>query len=470
MSSDYMQENDSTANGEGQVTEPEEQAYQEIFTEIDKQQSRQKSWVKNLVILAVSLLIFFQLGLFKGGLQGVLTIILVLLIHETGHLLGMRLFGYKNVQMFFIPFFGAAVSGESRNVATYKRAIISLLGPVPGIIIGCVLIFMFATTGRQNYFNLAAMFLFINIFNLLPFYPLDGGRFLYTVIFSRNRYLELCFRIFAALALIIIGYALGAWLLALLGLLNLWAVRMPFKLAKVAKEVRQSETYCDSFDGVDNKDIDSETVPPSIAKVIIDKLYEYFPPPVEISTIARYTKELWERICFRPAGIFSTAALLIVYLFVFCLPLVALIGSMIVSTIERKGFVETKIVEYQRADGSKGLKEQIYLHERLDSEIELDPESHLYHGRDIQYQYVDPNIILCEGTWSQGMLDGEWKVYDGEEELMRVTDYNQGNFVSRKVKIDGEWVEKKWEDLPFLTRWRIRRYQKRPRSPTVRKQ
>ncbi len=85
-----MEENDSTANGEGQVTESEEQAYQEILTEIDKQQSRQKSWVKNLVILAVSLLIFFQLGLFKGGLQGVLTIILVLLIHETGHLLGMR--------------------------------------------------------------------------------------------------------------------------------------------------------------------------------------------------------------------------------------------------------------------------------------------------------------------------------------------------------------------------------------------
>ena len=104
MSNDYMEENGSTANGEGQVMEPNEEAYQEILTEIDKQQSRQKSWVKNLVILAVSLLIFFQLGLFEGGLRSVVMLVLVLLIHETGHLLGMRFFGYQNVQMFFIPF------------------------------------------------------------------------------------------------------------------------------------------------------------------------------------------------------------------------------------------------------------------------------------------------------------------------------------------------------------------------------
>jgi len=240
MADDYIEDNDSTTNGEGEVVQPEEQAYEEIFAEIDKQQSRQKSWVKNMLILAVSLLIFFQLGLFAGGLRGVVMLILVLLIHETGHLIGMRLFGYRNVQMFFIPFFGAAVSGKGRDVATYKKAIISLLGPLPGIIIGCVLMFMFAMTGRDDYLNLAGIFLFINVFNLLPFFPLDGGRFLYLVIFCRNRYMELFFRIFAALSLVAVGYALGAWLLALLGLFGLWGVRLPFRLAKISKEIRES--------------------------------------------------------------------------------------------------------------------------------------------------------------------------------------------------------------------------------------
>jgi Zn-dependent protease len=476
---DYFEEDGSSINDDDraaepddQVTEPDEQttespdqAYQEVLAEIEKQRSQQKSWVKNLVILVVSLLIFFQLGLFRGGLPSIVMLIAVLLIHETGHLLGMRLFGYRNVQMFFIPFFGAAVSGESRNVATYKKAIISLLGPLPGILMGCVLLFMFAGTGREIYFTLAAMFIFINCFNLLPFFPLDGGRFLYLVIFSRNRYLEFCFRVLAALALILVGYALGAWLLALLGLFNLWAVKLPLRLAKIASQVRDTPTCSDSLDGTDSASIDDEAVPEPIARVIIDKVYEHFPPPIELGTVAGYTKEIWERICFRPSGIPSTIGLLFVYFFVFCLPLAAFIGSMIVSVVEGRGFVQTELVRYDRPDGSQGLKEQIRFGGMLSSEIEVDPETNLYHGKDIQY--ADANAVLCEGYWSQGKLDGSWTTYDDQGETMRVTVYDNGAFVSRKEKTNGQWVDKKWEELPFIFRWRIRRYQKKPRGPTT---
>jgi hypothetical protein len=266
--------------------------------------------------------------------------------------------------------------------------------------------------------------------------------------------------------LILIGLYLDAWLLALLGLFNLWGVRLPFKLAKIANEVRQSATYQQSLEGIDKRDIDSHTVPPNTAKVVIDNVYEYFPPPVEISTIARYTKEIWERICFHPSGIFSTIALLIVYLFVFCLPFIALVGSMIVSVSERSGFAETKIVKYQKPDGTEGLKEQIYFFKKLDSEIEIDPQRYLYHGKDISYRYGDANSISAEGTWREGMLDGQWKVYNTQGDLIRVTVYDKGNFVSRRVKANGQWVEKKFEDLPFLTRWRLNRYKKKPRGAT----
>jgi Zn-dependent protease len=467
MTDDYSKNSNSSVDDKEVGEQAKEQAYEEIFAEIERQRTHQKSWLTNILVLAFSLLIFFQLGLFSFGLKGVVTLIGVLLIHEMGHLFGMRLFGYKNVQMFFIPFFGAAVSGEKRDVAAYKEAIVSLLGPAPGVIIGCVLMVMFATTGRKDYLDLAAMFLFINVFNLLPFYPLDGGRFLYTVLFSRNRYLELCFRVFAALALILVGYVLGAWLLALLGLINLWAVRIPFKLAKVVKQVKQSEAYRNLFAGADKVDIDSETIPPSVGKIIVDGVYEQFPPPVGINIIAGHTKQIWERISFRPGGVFSTAGLLIVYLLVFCLPPAALIGSMIVSVMERKGFVETKVVEYQKPDGSKGLKEQSYLSGKLESEVEVDPESYLYHGKEITY--ADANAISSEGTWSEGKLDGEWRGYDSQGEPVRVTIYDKGNFVSRREKVNGQWVEKKWEDLPFVFRWRIKRYQEKASGPAIKR-
>lgn len=462
MADDYSENSDSPSDDE----KMEEQAYEEILAEIERQRTHQKSWLTNILILGFSLLIFFQLGLFSFGLEGLLMIIIVLLVHEGGHLLGMQMFGYRNVQMFFIPFFGAAVSGEKRNVAAYKEAIVSLLGPFPGVIIGCVLLVMFAATGQEYYLRFANIFLFINVFNLLPFFPLDGGRFLYTVLFSRNQYLELCFRIFAALALLLVGYALGAWLIALLGLISLWVVRIPFRLAKAAKEVRQSETYRDLSVDADDSNIDSETVPLSVGKIIIDKVYGYFPPPVDIKTIAGYTKQIWERVSFRPSGVFSTVMLLIVYLLIFCLPAAAFVGSMAVSAVGRTGFVKTKIVEYQKADGSKGLKEQVYFYGALKSETEVDPESRLYHGRETEY--ADANTISGDGVWSQGMPDGEWKLYDAQGEPMGVTIYDKGNFLSRKSKVDGQWVEKKWEDLPFILRWKIGRYQKHPHGPATR--
>ena len=88
---------------------------------MEVQQPESKSWIKNLVILFLSLFVFFRLGLLKTNVNTLLMVIIVLAIHEVGHFLGMRSFGYRNVQMLFVPFLGATVSGESRNVPIYKK-------------------------------------------------------------------------------------------------------------------------------------------------------------------------------------------------------------------------------------------------------------------------------------------------------------------------------------------------------------
>ncbi len=49
----------------------------------------------------------------------------------------------------------------------------------------------------------------INGFNLLPVFPLDGGRLLNQILFSRNRYLEGVFQFLAAVALVAYGAAHG---------------------------------------------------------------------------------------------------------------------------------------------------------------------------------------------------------------------------------------------------------------------
>src|SRR5262249_11968035 len=71
----------------------------------------------------------------------VAALVAVLFIHELGHFAGMKLFRYRDVKMFFIPFFGAAVSGRKGRVAGWKEAVVLLLGPLPALLAGTVLSF-----------------------------------------------------------------------------------------------------------------------------------------------------------------------------------------------------------------------------------------------------------------------------------------------------------------------------------------
>jgi hypothetical protein len=75
-------------------------------------------------------------------------VIAVLLVHESGHYVVMRAFGYRDLRMFFIPFVGAAVSGWSGKAHGYQRTLVALAGPVPGILLGLLLAVIFVLRGH----------------------------------------------------------------------------------------------------------------------------------------------------------------------------------------------------------------------------------------------------------------------------------------------------------------------------------
>jgi Zn-dependent protease len=100
----------------------------------------------------------------------------VLLFHELGHYLGMRIFGCRNVRMFFIPGFGAAVSGQKTGAKSYQEAIVTLLGPLPGLCLAIALFAMaclpmFGRELRSELFQASTLLGLINGFNLLPILP-----------------------------------------------------------------------------------------------------------------------------------------------------------------------------------------------------------------------------------------------------------------------------------------------------------
>lgn len=152
-------------------------------------------------LLLYGVLFYF---LFDRNIAYIAALLVVLLIHEFGHFFAMKLYNYQNVKLFIVPLLGAFVSGKKQSVSQKQMSIIILAGPIPGIIIGTVLYVINKTHPNETLKMLANVFIFINIFNLLPIYPLDGGRLLENLFIKNNHGIRLVFTILSILFLITI--------------------------------------------------------------------------------------------------------------------------------------------------------------------------------------------------------------------------------------------------------------------------
>jgi Zn-dependent protease len=181
---------------------------------------------------------FVLVGLAVGSLGRVLVIMLVLLVHEAGHLLAMRLFGYRDTRVFFIPGFGAAATGVKEDARPWQRALVLLGGPLPGILLGMVLL----SAGRRApaVQHAAELLIWLNAFNLLPLSILDGGKLLNELVFSRHYFLEAAFMAVTSVGLVWLGLAGHSWIVAAVGAFTLLLVPPRARVGRVAAAVRQS--------------------------------------------------------------------------------------------------------------------------------------------------------------------------------------------------------------------------------------
>ena len=103
--------------------------------------------------------------------------VLLLLIHEMGHVLQAKREGLDASAPVFIPFLGAAIllkDLDKKDAATEAR--VGLAGPVVGSLGALACVGLYQATGNEMYQALAFVGFFLNLFNLLPVLPLDGGR------------------------------------------------------------------------------------------------------------------------------------------------------------------------------------------------------------------------------------------------------------------------------------------------------
>jgi Zn-dependent protease len=111
-----------------------------------------------------------------GGWWFGLGLVLLIFVHEMGHVLELRRQGVPASAPLFIPFFGAVVGMKQLPDNAWKEAQVALAGPLFGTL-GATAVWAAGVAYDSRFLKAMAFVGFlINLFNLLPVVPLDGGR------------------------------------------------------------------------------------------------------------------------------------------------------------------------------------------------------------------------------------------------------------------------------------------------------
>lgn len=102
--------------------------------------------------------------------------VLLLFVHEMGHVIQLRREGVEASAPVFIPFLGAVIAVDSLGRDAAAEARVGLAGPILGTAATLVPLAIWLATGSDLWRALAYVGFFINLINLLPVLPLDGGR------------------------------------------------------------------------------------------------------------------------------------------------------------------------------------------------------------------------------------------------------------------------------------------------------
>ncbi|PZR26878.1 MAG: hypothetical protein DI535_12810 [Citrobacter freundii] len=214
-------------------------------------------WLQSAVSLAAYLLLgYFIFNSYKM----LLVITAIVVLHEMGHFVAMKCYRYRDLGIFFIPLLGAYVSGTKREVSQRQSAVILLAGPLPGIILGIGFLLLEKYTQQSYYpFNIAlsqiaAFLILLNLINLLPIYPLDGGQLLNRVFLDEEGLLSKIF-VFISIGLLCFAAWKIHWALLIFPGMLLLRLRGDSQLNAVDRRIEEAGINADtSYEDLSDKD------------------------------------------------------------------------------------------------------------------------------------------------------------------------------------------------------------------------
>lgn len=122
--------------------------------------------------------IFVSLGAYAlvYGWKFAAALVYLIYIHEMGHLLAAKRKGIKTSSAIFIPFVGALIALKEEPKNANQEAYLAFGGPLLGTVAFLPAIPLFLVTENPFWLLVITLGAMINLFNLMPVHPLDGGR------------------------------------------------------------------------------------------------------------------------------------------------------------------------------------------------------------------------------------------------------------------------------------------------------
>ena len=129
-----------------------------------------------ILVTGASMLVSIAAYAWLWGLPFAIGFVVLIFIHELGHVIELRRQGVPASAPLFIPFLGAVIGMKELPDDAWKEAQVALAGPILGSVGAAAFWIAGEAADSDLLVGLAFVGFFLNLFNLIPIVPLDGGR------------------------------------------------------------------------------------------------------------------------------------------------------------------------------------------------------------------------------------------------------------------------------------------------------
>jgi len=130
-------------------------------------------------------------------------IMFMLFVHESGHIWAMKRCGVKTKGIYFLPFVGGAAVADEEFPSRGAEVFIAIMGPIWGFALALLTGLVYVATENPLFAAAASWMAMVNLFNLLPINPLDGGRIMKSIAYSVHSRVGL---VFLAIGIVASGF------------------------------------------------------------------------------------------------------------------------------------------------------------------------------------------------------------------------------------------------------------------------